>query len=195
MSADDTNELTDARLRFILSELFSSPIDGLRSGSSYWMLGLVGIGKNAPRFTNGFHPRLWPESRLYRRWFDFPDLGKKGWAIILRVWDEGSSPKSPGVYDQFPGWVPPERVKEADQWIAFLNQEIRDRLQEAGVTPRTPDPSQGAIPPPAPPGRVPVPSMASGAPSSAADRPTTGAPESPPGPASPLPPASVRRPR
>jgi hypothetical protein len=86
---------------------------------------------------------------MYKRWFDFPDLGKKGWAIILRVWDADSNPTYPGVYEKFPGWVPPEREEEADQWITFLNAEIRARIRESGREPITPDPAKGAVPPPA----------------------------------------------
>lgn len=198
MSALDSEELTDARLHFILDKMFPSPIDGLRCGSAYWVLGLIGVvGKDSPRYTNGFHMELWPESRLYKRWFDFPDLGKKGWAIILRVWDADSNPRYPGgIYDQFPGWVPPEREKEADHWIAFLNQEIRARLIESGQTPKAPDPAHGPIPPPAPPGPIPVPPLISSAPPSKlfpAGLARQHQPQPAPEPPSPLPPATARR--
>lgn len=35
--------------------------------------------KHEARYDIGYSFALWPESRMYKRWFDFPDLGKKGW--------------------------------------------------------------------------------------------------------------------
>ncbi len=138
----------DEQLRRTLTIANCGAIDGFRETSDEWCLDTFGIGKRRPYFRSGWSFDLFPESRFYRRWFDFPDLGAKGWAIILRVWDAGSPPNHADVYEKFPGWVPPERVQEADQWITFLNAEIRARLLDAGKTPTDPDPSQGAIPPP-----------------------------------------------
>jgi hypothetical protein len=146
----------DKTLRASLATVRGNPIDGFDE-DSHWRLDAFGISKHEARYDIGYSFALWPESRMYKRWFDFPDLGKKGWAIVLRVWDTGSNERNPDVYEKFPGWVPPAREQEADQWIAFLNQEIRARLRESGQTPKEPDPAHGAIPPPAPPGPVAVP--------------------------------------
>ncbi len=140
----------DDQLRKTLQVLRDSPLTGFSEDPEVWHLETFGIFKRQCAFNIGWTFGLWPESRLYKRWFDFPDLGKKGWAIIFRVWDADSNPKYPGVYEKFPGWVPPEREEEADQWITFLNAEIQDRIRESGREPITPDPTKGAIPPPAP---------------------------------------------
>jgi len=159
VSTTDDDETTDEQLRLALW-MISSPIDGISEDEDFWYLAhLFGISKRKPEFRAGYVFDLSPESRLYKHWFDFPDLGKKGWAIIFRRWDRGSNPQHPGVSESYRGWVPPEREKEADHWIAFLNQEIRARLRASGQTPKEPDPAQGAIPPPAPPGPVPVPPL------------------------------------
>lgn len=158
MSTLDDDLVTDEKLRLALW-MISSPIDGLSEDEDGWHLALLEIHKRKPEYRTGYVCNLRPEARLYRRWFDFPDLEKRGWAIIFRGWDRDSDPQHPGAYETYRGWVPPEREKEADHWIAFLNQEIRARLRESGQTPKEPDPAQGAIPPPAPPGPVPVPPL------------------------------------
>lgn len=140
----------DNELRASLRTVRDTPLKGFSEDPYAWHLDSFGIYKQKCAYNIGWAFALWPESRIYKRWFDFPDLGMKGWAIILRVWDADSNPKSPGVYEKFPGWVPPEREGEADQWITFLNAEIRDRIRESGREPVTPDPATGAIPPPAP---------------------------------------------
>lgn len=139
----------DNQLRATLQIVRTTPLDGFRETPNAWLLDSFGILKSEPRYDIGWLFWLRPESRLYKRWFDFPDLEKKGWAIILRVWDADSNPENPGVYEKFPGWVPPERENEADQWITFLNAEIHARLLESGQVPVTPDASKGAMPPPA----------------------------------------------
>lgn len=133
------------------------PIEGFRDDSESWHLGWIGISKTSARHDHGFGAVLCPEARFYKRWFDFAGRGPTGWAIIFRLWDRSASPSHRGLYETPAGWVPPEREQEADHWIAFLNQEIRARLLESGQTPKTPTPEQGAIPPPAPTGPVPVP--------------------------------------
>lgn len=159
MSKQDDELVTDERLRLGLWML-STPIDGISDDEESWSLDhLFQISKRKPEFRTGYVSDLAPESRLYKRWFDFPDLGIKGWAIIFRRWDPGSNPRYPSGAESFRGWVPPEREKEADHWIAFLNLEIRARLREAGMVPIDPDPAHGAIPPPTPPGPVPVPPL------------------------------------
>lgn len=156
----EVNYSDDKQLRTSIAIVHASPIDGFDEDEQKWWLNSFSIFKREPSYGAGYTFTLWPESRMYKRWFDFPDVGKKGWAIILRVWDVGSNDRHPGLlYEKFPGWVPPEREKEADHWIAFLNQEIRARLIESGQTPKTPDPAHGAIPPPAPLGPVPVPPL------------------------------------
>lgn len=202
-NADDS--VTDSVLRPIgdWDRGFLGPIEGFKEYPDEWFLGFVGISKTRPEHRHGFGGHLFPESRFYKRWFDLPDLGRKGWLIIFRIWDRHSNPQHPGLYETFPGWVPPEREQEADHWIAFLNQEIRARLRESGQTPKEPEPDQGAIPPPPPRGPVPVPRLLTSVPPSKllpaglARQPKAAAPTDadpqPPSPQSPLPTATARR--
>jgi hypothetical protein len=196
--------VTDESLRpSVAGDPLRHPLEGLEDRSDAWFLEYVGIYKTRPEYKHGFGGYLFPASRFYKRQFDFPDLGKKGWLIVFRIWDRDTNPHHPGLYEVRCGWVPPERAQEADHWIAFLNQEIRARLRESGQTPKAPDPTQGAIPPPAPRGTVPVPRLIASVPPSklfpaglarqrnaaeATDRDPT-----PPSPPSPLPTATARR--
>ena len=105
------------------------PLARLEQNDDAWMLGTLGIDKHQPVYSDGWGHGLHPESRFYKRWFEFPDIGARGWAIILRIWDPVGEPT--GRYETFPGWVPPERAAEADAWIAFLNDQIKARFREA----------------------------------------------------------------
>jgi hypothetical protein len=159
MSEGKVDYSDDNELRETIQLLRETPLSGLSESEHEWHLETFSISKVRPSYRIGWSFALQPESRLYKRWFDLSDLGKNGWAIIFRVWDASSNPNYPGVYEKFPGWVPPEREKEADQWITFLNAEIRARLLESGQIPVTPDPSKGAIPPPPSPDAVQLPTM------------------------------------
>jgi len=119
--------ITDDRLRHLYK---SNKLEGwmeLHDAGDEWFLGTFSIHKFAPMFRIGWGFDLAPESHLLRRWFELPDLGVKGWAIIFHNADPHG--------EIFVGWVPPERKDAADRWIAFLNGEIRDRLVKAGKTP------------------------------------------------------------
>jgi len=122
--------ITDDVIRSLLRTTRSRPLEGLHENADSWRLGTFGILKHQPCWNNGWTFDLLPEARFYKRWFELPDLGAKGWAIIFRIFDPAGEPTK--NYEQFPGWVPPEREREADQWIALLNAEIRARLREAG---------------------------------------------------------------
>lgn len=86
-----------------------------------WFLGTFSVHKRLPQYRIGYSFDLAPESHLFRRWFERPDLGVKGWAIVFHA-------RNPAG-EILVGWVPPERQDEADAWIEFLNSEIRDRLR------------------------------------------------------------------
>ncbi len=106
------------------------PLTGLKDTGDAW--GLAGgpcwINKRRASYSDGYHHNLRPESHFYKRAFHFPDLDARGLAIVFRLID----PVDPNrLSEYFSGWVPPEREAEADQWIAFLNGEIKARLREA----------------------------------------------------------------
>lgn len=120
---------TDDNIRTLLGVSRSRPIAQLKETDDQWKLDTFSILKYGAQFSNGWGHSLRPESRFYKRWFEFPDIGARGWAIIFRVFDPVGEPQA--KYEYFPGWVPPEREAEADEWISFLNARIKDRLREA----------------------------------------------------------------
>jgi hypothetical protein len=117
---------TDEALKILLAGSRKEPLEKLEETSGEWVLWTLSISKHRPVYSDGWTHDLRPESRFYKRWFDFPDIGKCGWAIMLHVFDPVDDRNR--KCEQFPGWVPPERVAEADHWIELLNAEIRDRF-------------------------------------------------------------------
>jgi hypothetical protein len=121
-----TTEFDDDKLRRFLRGTRSAPLENLDESDDVWRLGTFSISKRRAVWNDGWTHDLRPESRLYKRWFDFPDEGKSGWAIIFRIFD----PTNDGAkhYETFPGWVPPERGAEVDGWIELLNGAIAQRF-------------------------------------------------------------------
>jgi hypothetical protein len=133
--ADDDDELdlsptdpavTDERIRSLLR---GAPdirqLTNLKEDDEAFRLLTFSIKKHQPKYSNGWSSDLRPTSRFYKRWFDLPDIGVRGWAVIFRIHDPDGTP---GTYELMPGWVPPEGERDADRWIEVLNGEIRDRL-------------------------------------------------------------------
>lgn len=119
--------MTDEVLRTLLGGSRSQPLGELEESSDgWWHLFTFAISKSRAVYSDGWTHPLRPESRLYKRWFEFPDIGMRGWAIIFRIFDPTGEPEQ--MYETFPGWVPPDREKDADRWIEFLNAQIRDRI-------------------------------------------------------------------
>lgn len=129
--------ITDDDIKCFLRVGRRRPIARLKETDDQWKLDTFSILKYGAQFSNGWGHSLRPESRFYKRWFEFPDIGARGWAIIFRVFDPIGEPTQ--NYEQYPGWVPPEREAEADEWIAFLNERIADRLRNTAAK-RTPPP-------------------------------------------------------
>lgn len=126
MSETVTNEI----IKTLLRGSRRAPLDGLHETGDAWSLGSsVRIDKRYPLFSDGFERDLLPSSHFYKRWFELAEHGQRGWAIVFQVFPPGTLPWPKAEY--FAGWVPPERGDEADRWIEFLNNEIRDRLQRA----------------------------------------------------------------
>lgn len=110
------------------------PSPGIWETAIAWGLRSVRIDKRHPKFSDGFERDLDPTSHFYKRWFELADIDKRGWAIVFQVAPPESTQRE--VAEYFCGWVPPERGDEADQWISFLNDQIKDRLRAAGETKR-----------------------------------------------------------
>lgn len=121
----------DARIKIVLQGILVEPSTGLYETGGFWGLqsSSVRINKRFPEFSAGFNWDLAPTSHFYKRWFDYPDLGKRGWMIMFQVHPPDEPGHRPAEY--ICAWVPPDREKDADQWIDFLNAEIRDRLRTA----------------------------------------------------------------
>jgi hypothetical protein len=113
--------VTDEYIRTLLrSSADIYKLKELKEDDSAFRLRTFSIAKHQPTYSNGWTFHLRPTSRFYKRWFDLPDIGVRGWAIVFRIHDPE---------EIMAGWVTPEREHDADQWIAVLNAEIRDRLQ------------------------------------------------------------------
>lgn len=107
------------------------PLTELRESETQWHLFTFSILKRDAAWNNGFSFGLLPGAHLYKRWFDAPDQGINGWAIIFRIAEPGQFPEGE-LHERMAGWVPPEREADADRWIAFLNERIREHLTSRG---------------------------------------------------------------
>lgn len=130
--------MTDETLKILLQGSNARPLEALEESDGQWHLNTFSILKHRPSFHTGFGYALRSESCFYKRWFDFPDIGKRGWALMFHAYDPPPDQASALGTEHFPGWVPPERVRDADTWIDFLNGQVRARLTEAnaGAQPR-----------------------------------------------------------
>ena len=126
--------MTDDKLKRLLQLSRTHPLKELKERGGELALNTFSISQHRPLYSNGWSFSLWPESCFYKRWFDFPDIGMMGWAVMFHIVSpigEEIRTKWRGETEHFPGWVPPERGPEADKWIAILNAEIAKRLAEA----------------------------------------------------------------
>jgi hypothetical protein len=117
-------EYTDEQLRMVAFE--SSPLVDIAESEAMFTLGSVSISRIDARFSVGFRSALHHDSRFRKQRFVFSS-GRRACAVIFRRWERGEQ----GEPDEFLcGWVPEDREAEADQWIKFLNTELRWRLVE-----------------------------------------------------------------
>lgn len=124
--------LTDAKLRFLLKQGGGDRLHSIKEDDERLSLLTLRISKQRPEFM--IDGRTWhalrPESRLYKRWFEFADAQPaQGWALIFRMFDPAATPTE--AYEDFVGWVPPEKEQEADRWIERINSDIQLRLKDA----------------------------------------------------------------
>lgn len=87
-----------------------------------WKLGPLWIEKPRFRIRIGWGCEPSAETRFRTAPFDLPDLGQRGVVVIFRSCDRDLSEELP--IEWVLGWVPGERVAEAEAWVATLNREL-----------------------------------------------------------------------
>lgn len=93
-----------------------------------WKLGRVGLVKGYPEYEVCDLPTdLMPGASFRKVPFDYPEEKLRGFAVALAYAQEGDR-----TYEEIAGWVPSEQEAELDQWITFLNAEIRAAFAAAG---------------------------------------------------------------
>lgn len=124
--------LTDDELRAALSVRHGMPMTAPRYDARTIHVGAaIKLSRTHPVFSAGVGDVLERGAHFYRRWFELPDLGMRGWAIILRV--RPPDPWTSATCEHLAGWVEAERQQRADEWIRVLNDEIAARLTAAGA--------------------------------------------------------------
>jgi hypothetical protein len=126
--------LTDDELRMEL-DFNRNPLEQIKETETEWLLGTWTLSKSHRTWRVGYaHPLVAGASF---RTFPFDLDGRRGVAVFFESADE-----PPWI---FAGWVPPERAREAEKWVEFLNSEIANRLADrpAGEN-RTYDPHDGS---------------------------------------------------
>ncbi len=107
----------------------SRPLAGIEQTEDEWLLGHMHVGKHSADGGTSWRVAFSRTSRFYKRVTPLAD-GAQVVAVVLRICDENDPPGQKQI-EHLAGWVPSECESEADQWIAFLNEEIAQRL--AGV--------------------------------------------------------------
>lgn len=110
------------------------PLKGLVDNADEWVLGPLHIHKSQPLWSLGYSGRLTSTSRIRKHRLDQASHDKAGWALIFRASDRDENPEGPDEY--LFGWTPTELGAEVDDWIDFLNREIRARVENRRWTVR-----------------------------------------------------------
>lgn len=119
------SNLSDDVIKSLL-RTFPWPLSGVEETKTDWALGFVTISKRHPYFGRGYGGTLGPTSRFRKQWFEAADTQFRGWLVIFRAFDKGTATGDPE--DVFAGWAPPEQELEVDRWVAFMNEQIKQRL-------------------------------------------------------------------
>ena len=125
--------------RYMISVGSAAIIAGLREDELGWTYGgPVRIRKSRPFFDDGPVVRpLHPGTRFYKVPFSTPlpgDATKEVHGLALWFEKVPMDPPRMGESITLCGWVPAVREHEIDEWIAFLNAQITERLKEAPVS-------------------------------------------------------------
>lgn len=111
--------LTDEEIR---TELYfhTNPLVQIKEAKDEWWLGTWSLSKFDRTWRVGYGHALVAGAAF--RTFTFDIDGKRGIGVLFE------SANEPPWY--MAGWVQPERAKEAEAWVAFLNSEIANRLAD-----------------------------------------------------------------
>jgi hypothetical protein len=122
-----SNAMSEARIKVLVAH--AAPLEGITETDGEWIIGSMHVGKREPVGGTSWRGRFDETTGFRAEWFDFPDVSRRGWAIVFRHTAHASENAEPIEY--IAGWVPPEREGEARDWVGFLNREIKSRLREA----------------------------------------------------------------
>jgi len=137
--------VTTDRIRYVAENPRLHPaLAGIKETESKWMLGPMSVSKRKAQGGTSWESAFDSTTAFRKDWFEFPDIDKRGWAIIFRNYTHrdrlGELP-----IEYVAGWVPPDRAARADEWIAFMNGEIQKRLAEHGGLERVPAPDDPGL--------------------------------------------------
>ncbi len=117
---DDPHELRKVLLRLRSSVLEAPKERELELGPG-WDFGRLGLVKGYPQFEESDLPvDLMSDAAFRKIPFDFSEEGLCGFAAALAYARAGER-----EHEALAGWVSREREQELDEWIRFLNEEIR----------------------------------------------------------------------
>jgi hypothetical protein len=120
-------DATDQTLKTLLRPRKDRPLERLQENDDWVGLDTFQISKHRAVYSDGWTADLRSESCAYKRWFDFRDIDMRGWAVMFHIFDPLGDQSS--ECEQFLGWVPPDRVADADRWLDVLNEQVRARLR------------------------------------------------------------------
>ena len=105
--------LTDNQMRIFLQGGDKHPMEFIKeTAATYAFDSGLSISRKFAHFSDGFGSALRAESHFYKRAFDFPDLGVKGYALVFQVYRPMGQPGQ--VAEYLAGWVPLDRETDVD---------------------------------------------------------------------------------
>ncbi len=111
------------RRGFSARRLRMTPLSGIYETEQEWILGPIGINKRRPNFRLGWSVRLSSSSHFRKQLFKLQDQRTSRVAAVFHQFDEDLTGKPSMEY--FIGWVPKERERDLETWLAFLNGQIQ----------------------------------------------------------------------
>jgi len=123
-----SGRITDDSIRHRVR--YHEPLVAIKETESEWLLGSMHVGKHEAKGGTSWRGDFDESTAFRKQPFDYPDLGR-GWAIIFR--QTAHSRLEREAIEYVAGWVPSDRGQQADEWIAFLNKEIRHRVEECAT--------------------------------------------------------------
>jgi hypothetical protein len=88
-------------------------------------LGALEIDRVGRTYRFGYHFDISETSRLLKRPFDFPQIGRAGLAVIFRQFDRLTEEDDPPEF--LVGWVELGEEDALDGWLARLNAMLQER--------------------------------------------------------------------